>query len=305
MDSSGLVICTYANDGDEVDITNKFSSEELPGNLRKLVLRGRAAGPWDSLLQSGGIIIVRTPTDKLTSVSKISIVCNARNVEIYDKGEYLGLSRGAIERDVMFVHNMEDHLPGDGVVTSEISLKFLSLRPIKSGPVLMDIFTVVVGPLQQAPSPPEPMPGSNSMAMLMMMMGAAKGNTGQSDTHLPPGNSVRRPFARGGESPPIADLKKEEGKVEALPDLQDFAGLIMGQVSALLDQKLLPIVSKLDKVEETLARLEQQIAHGQEKNSNAEEEIVVVTSTKQGIEKGLESDLLALREAVRSNKMVL
>ena len=90
---------------------------------------------------------------------------------------------------------------------------------------------------------------------------------------------------------------KEETSSAQLPD---FAELIMSHVSTLLDQKLMPIVSKLEKVEETLARLERQLAPGQENDSN-EDDGLVVMSTKEGIDAGLESDLLALRGAIRSS----
>ena len=169
----------------EVDITQKFSSDTLPGSRNRLVLRGKAGTPWDTLLPSGGSIILRTLADMVTSVAQISVTCNARNIELYNKGEYMGLTRGSLESDVLFVHNMDDYTSVNGIVTNEISFKFLSLKPVKSGPVLVDTFSIVVGPSQSAPSPPEPMPGSNSMAMLMMMMSAAKNGQSQTPALLP------------------------------------------------------------------------------------------------------------------------
>ena len=302
MSGQQLALKVFALDGgEEVEITDELVFENLAGEQKQFILKRHPDGSaWDSHLPSGGSIILRAPANNVMTIAKLSVTCNARNVEVYSKGDYLGLTRGALERDVMFVHNMEDHFPIDG--TSEVSLKFLSLRPIKSGPVLLYDFRVDVGPLQKAPSPPEPMPGSNSMAMLMMMMGAAKGNQSQGQSRAPLPSA-----AQEEDTPPMGDTKKEES-VDAPappPQLPDFAGLIMSQVGALLDQKLQPIMSKLNKVEATLVRLERQVAgqeKGNEEDDKDDELKVVVDSNEGGIDAGLESDLLALRQAMRASK---
>ena len=134
------------------------------------------------------------------------------------------------------------------------------------------------------------------MAMLMMMMTAAKGNQGQTQAPFALSDKVYPPPTNERESTPVMEPKEETSSAQ----LPDFAELIMSHVSTLLDQKLMPIVSKLEKVEETLARLVRQLAPGQENDSN-EDDGLVVMSTKEGIDAGLESDLLALRGAIRSS----
>ena len=237
----------------------------------------------------------------VTSVAQISVTCNARNIELYNKGEYMGLTRGSLESDVLFVHNMDDYTSVNGIVTNEISFKFLSLKPVKYGPVLVDTFSIVVGPSQSAPSPPEPMPGSNSMAMLMMMMSAAKNGQSQTPAPFALSDEVHPPPAKKNESMRVLESKEEKDKVNISPThLPDFAETIMSQVSALLDRKLMPIVDKLDKVEETLARLERQLAPDH-KNDNTVDNELVVMSAKDDLDTGLKSDILALKRAVRSS----
>ena len=62
----------------------------------------------------------------------------------------------------------------------------------------------------------------------------------------------------------------------------------------------MPIVDKLDKVEETLARLERQLAPDH-KNDNTVDNELVVMSAKDDLDTGLKSDILALKRAVRSS----
>ena len=190
-----------------------------------------------------------------TSLRRIYVETNARHVEIYTEGNYFATLIGvpldsSTKDEPAFCHKLSELIK-----FSKLRLKFLSIRN-SSDDVLLKIQKLKLSDVKslrqdnsnenistgQVPNF-SPAGMENSTAQLLSLI--AQGQKPQQQ--LP----VASPSAGAGGN------TKEKRQATALPpsDLLQMKGFLMGEVSNLLDTKLAPLYSRLDRLQSRVEEL--------------------------------------------------